>query len=208
MSTGPDTDAAPLGLRERKELQARRTIRDAALKLFAERGYESVSVDEIAVAADVSRATFFNYFPAKEDTITQPDPQERATWARIRAEHADTEPLWQAITATVLQGLASIEDSFVALRRIKASAPTMAATFGKGSRWISEDLRSWVEQRTPAERLPSARLQLNVAMAAPQTAYEQWQPTEPFRTFIDTARAYLAATGQGFHTGSTDQERP
>ncbi|TCC00476.1 hypothetical protein E0H26_01950 [Micromonospora zingiberis] len=141
---------------------------------------------------------FFNYFPAKEDVITQPDPQERAVWADIQARHVDTEPLWQALTATVLEGLASIEDSFVALRRIKASAPAMAATFGKGSRWISEDLRQWVERRTPAEQLPAARLQLNVVMAALMTAYEQWQPDEPFGDFIDTARRHLAAAGAGF----------
>ncbi|MBP2328841.1 AcrR family transcriptional regulator [Kibdelosporangium banguiense] len=189
-----------LGLRERKKLQARRAIRDAALKLFAERGYDSVSVEEIAAAANVSRATFFNYYPTKEDTITEPDPQERAVWASIRAKHADTEPLWRAITDTVLEGLESIEKSFVALRRMKSSTPAMAATFRKGSQWISEDLRAWVEQRTPAQDLPSARLQLNLAMAALMTAYEQWQPNDPFHEFIDTARANLATAGAAFDT--------
>lgn len=197
MGTAPD-DEAPLGLRERKKRQARRAIRDAALRLFAERGVEAVSVDEIAAAADVSRATFFNYFPAKEDTITEPDPHERAVWARIRAGYAEAEPLWPAMTAVVLEGLASIEDSFVALRRIKASAPEMNATFGKGIRWISDDLRAWAEQRAPADLLPSARLQVNVALAALATAYEQWHPAEPFGDFLDAVRANLAAAGAGF----------
>lgn len=189
---------AASGLRERKKLQARRDIRRAALNLFAERGYDAVTVEEIAAAAHVSRATFFNYFATKEDTITQPDPEERATWARLRAAHNDTAPLWQAIAEVMLTGLAAIEDSFVALRRIKESSPAMAATFGKGSRWIAQDLQDWVDRRTPADQLPAARLQLNVAMAALMTAYQQWQPDQPFADFLAAARSHLDRLGVAF----------
>ncbi|WGX95025.1 TetR/AcrR family transcriptional regulator [Nocardioides sp. L-11A] len=57
------------GLRERKKQETRRRITAAAIELFAERGFEQVPVADIAVAADVSTATVFNYFPAKEDLI-------------------------------------------------------------------------------------------------------------------------------------------
>jgi AcrR family transcriptional regulator len=57
------------GLRERKKLETRRHIAETARGLFAERGFDAVTVDEVARAANVSKKTVFNYFPTKEDLV-------------------------------------------------------------------------------------------------------------------------------------------
>ncbi|MGH3431359.1 MAG: TetR/AcrR family transcriptional regulator [Thermocrispum sp.] len=58
--------AAELGLRERKKQQTRRLIAETAFALFAESGFDGVTVAQVARAADVSEATVFNYFRTKE----------------------------------------------------------------------------------------------------------------------------------------------
>ncbi|MEU6786600.1 substrate-binding domain-containing protein [Nonomuraea angiospora] len=64
----------PQGRRERKKAETRRAMADAALRLFALRGFDAVTVNEVAEAADVSAKTVFNHFPAKEQLFFEHEP--------------------------------------------------------------------------------------------------------------------------------------
>jgi AcrR family transcriptional regulator len=87
---GPMTETT-IGLRERKKARTRQVIADAAARLFAERGYERVSVAEVARAAEVSEQTVYNYFQTKEALVTDRDePLQAELCRRIRERDPDS----------------------------------------------------------------------------------------------------------------------
>jgi AcrR family transcriptional regulator len=82
-----------IGLRERKKARTRRVIADAAARLFAERGYEHVAVSDVARAAEVSEQTVYNYFPTKEDLVSDYDQEVQDQLSRlIRTRPPGTTP--------------------------------------------------------------------------------------------------------------------
>jgi AcrR family transcriptional regulator len=81
--------ATATGLRERKKRQTREQIARVAMQLFLKRGFDAVTVAEVAEAADVSEKTVFNYFPAKEDLVF---PNGEARWAALLDRIRDRPP--------------------------------------------------------------------------------------------------------------------
>src|SRR5881392_4211100 len=70
-----------VGLREWKKARTRREIADSAMQLFAQRGFDHVTVAQVAEAAGVSEKTVFNYFPTKEDLFFDEVPAREAALA-------------------------------------------------------------------------------------------------------------------------------
>ena len=98
------------GLRERKKLQTRRAIAEAARRLFAERGFEAVTVAEVAAAADVSPATVFNYFRTKEDLFySGMEAFEAELLGAVRAR-APGESALEAFRRVIVAGSARLAD--------------------------------------------------------------------------------------------------
>ncbi len=75
---------AQASLRERKKARTRASLREHALRLFREQGYQATTVEQIAAAAEVSPSTFFRYFPTKEDVVLQDDMDTRMVEAFAR----------------------------------------------------------------------------------------------------------------------------
>lgn len=89
----PSEDPAVLSRRERKKRNQKFTIIRAAQPLFEEKGYDETSVSEIADAADISYATFFNYFPTKDDllrAITHVEYEDLAEVVNLRFSPEDS----------------------------------------------------------------------------------------------------------------------
>jgi AcrR family transcriptional regulator len=97
--------AAPAGLRERKKARTRASLREHALRLFREQGYQATTVEQIAAAAEVSPSTFFRYFPTKEDLVLQDDMDTRMIEA-LERQPTELAPL-PAVRAAVTEAFAS-----------------------------------------------------------------------------------------------------
>ena len=97
----------PAGLRERKKEKTRQALASAAMRLFAERGYEATTVADIAAAAEVSTRTFFAYFPTKEDVFFTGTRERLDLVRQAFAAHAGALPPLGAMRATLDQIIAT-----------------------------------------------------------------------------------------------------
>jgi AcrR family transcriptional regulator len=99
------------GLRSLKKARTRRLIAETAARLFAERGYEKVTVSEIARAAEVADQTLYNYFPTKEQLVTDDEQEiQQRLVDLIRHRPPGTSPA-AAVREMVLGPVTSLADA-------------------------------------------------------------------------------------------------
>ncbi|QYE33549.1 TetR/AcrR family transcriptional regulator (plasmid) [Polymorphobacter sp. PAMC 29334] len=114
--------------RSRKRLATRQAISDAATRLFMERGFDRVTVDEIAEAADVGRMTVFNHFPRKEDMYFDREHEARdIAFEAIRSRHPATSPI-QALGELAHRMAEQNEPGFPLFADIQAFVETALAS--------------------------------------------------------------------------------
>ncbi|RPF34658.1 TetR/AcrR family transcriptional regulator [Streptomyces sp. TLI_185] len=95
--------AEAMGLRERKKLQTAMRIYRTAVALFDEKGFDAVSVQEIADASEVSKMTVFNYFGTKEDLVFKPMEEHFCDPARAVRERGPGESAVEAVRRQFLE---------------------------------------------------------------------------------------------------------
>lgn len=91
------TNIEPVGRRERKKAATRKAISDVATMMFLERGFDNVSIREVADAADVSPTTVFAHFPQKEALVFDEDDEQRDRLVSAVRDRPDGSTIHQAL---------------------------------------------------------------------------------------------------------------
>ncbi|MFB9837333.1 TetR/AcrR family transcriptional regulator [Actinoallomurus acaciae] len=144
------------GLRERKKRQTRQRISDVATGLFVERGFENVTIAEVAAAADVSVNTVYNYFVAKEDLVLPPDEASARRLADIVRQRAPGESAARAVLARLREEARrrdrslGLTEGFGRVFEMMRAAPTLLARLEELGRQMTEALAAVLAEETGA----------------------------------------------------------
>jgi len=187
------------GLRERKKQETRQRLSNLATAMFAERGFDNVSVSEVAEAAGVSKMTVFNYFPRKEDLFFDRNPEIMALLAAtVRERPAGSTPL-AAVRDLVLKQLdeqhpvLGLADRSTGFWRMILGSPTLRARAREAAEEV-EGLLATLFAEAYGEA--DGRLTAALLWAAWRTAYlsgaRRILAGEPAEEFFAEQRAWTA----------------
>jgi AcrR family transcriptional regulator len=178
------------GLRERKKAATRLAIHDAGLRLFSERGFAGTTVDDIAEAAGVSRATVFAYFPTKEEIVF--GDAALAVDALAAQLREGDERTVVTIRAWLAQLTGWLEPGLLLQQRLREEAPTVAARRLQISKALEDVIADALERELGPERRLAARLSAATLLGG-LTALEE------------TAAARMSNGGDGLSPAETDR---
>jgi len=163
-------------LRERKKLETRRRISDVATALFFERGFDAVTVDEIAAAAGVSKVTVFNYFTRKEDLHVDREEDVKALLREAIATRAKGDSPVDALRRLADRLVAEqspyacVSSLTVGWWRVVAASPSLQARLRELGDAVTESLAFELSASKPDG---PARLVAGMVVLTWRTAYSE-----------------------------------
>lgn len=204
MTTTTDDD----GLRERKKRETRLALSHAAIRLCLQRGWEHVTIPDIAAAANVSERTFRNYFANKAEAIAATH-LERAlrTADDLRARPAD-EPIWAALVAAVSAQFDAPETDdgaarMAGIRRVLAE-PAVQGEILKANAAAQEELAVAIAERTGLDLATDLypRLLAAVVGATSGAAVGHWLMNDPQGSILPLLHSAFARVRAGLRESS------
>jgi AcrR family transcriptional regulator len=166
------------GRRERKRRQTRERIEQAAMTLFMERGFEATTIEEITEAADVSKRSFFDYFPSKEEVVfAWQDSFADRLMAAIAARPAGESSVKAVEEALIVTVTASADERALALSELIHCTPTLKARDQLKYAKLEQKLTEALIARSGGDPHARARLRLlsAVVIGALRVGGELWQ---------------------------------
>ena len=128
MTTDPASDRS-LPLRERKKLRTRRALADAAMRLFGTNGFDQTTLEELAEEAEVSKSTFFRFFPAKEAAAIEAEAELWRAYLTALADRQLSGAVLGELHRTLAAAVAGLDPGwdqrFLATRRLIIAEPAL-----------------------------------------------------------------------------------
>jgi len=167
-----------IGLRERKKRERRQRIEDVALELFEQHGFDAITIQQIAAAADIAPRTFFSYFDSKDDVVLG-DYADRLDRIVDELDQRPTdEPAWSALKgafAAVALDYKAEAERLGRRFRIMASTPSVHARSLQLQAGWEDTLTAHLAARSGApSRDPEPRLIAAAAVAIMRASLEHW----------------------------------
>ena len=166
------------------------------MRLFSERGFQAVTIEEIADGADISKPTFFNYFPAKEDVVLAWQDQFADALAEAVLARAEGEGMIPAVEAAMLVALASTSSpEAFALDALIQTTPALAQRNQAKYIHLEARLAEALAARTPDADPLEVRLLAMLSIGALRIGTETWRADGRFapsellsfsQTFLET----------------------
>jgi AcrR family transcriptional regulator len=179
--TAPDADEdrPRPGLRERRKALTAAELEAAAYRLFGERGFDNVTVDDIAVEADVSRRTFFRYFASKEDVLLADHFVQLARLREAMDARPDDEPIVTALRNSVLSLTSDFEErkeKVVIRARLMRDTPSLQARSLVHQQLWENAMQEMVADRLGVDPVKDLRpgVVAAAALAAMRVAFTIW----------------------------------
>lgn len=162
------------GLRERKKKRTRQAIIEAAWELFRQKGYDAATIDEIADNADVSRRTFFRYFPTKEAVVFHSSADRLVLLQSLLDDGGRGFEAVSRACLGIARHYAENRDDVVEQFKLVESSP--ALTLWKAEieqKWTMAIAEALVERRTAAEKR-RARILAGAIFGAIRATLTEW----------------------------------
>ena len=149
-----------------------------ALGLFEAQGFDSTSMEEISVAAGLSRRSLFNHFPTKAAALFDPDPSDAERLARLLAD-ADAAPdPWRALADVCVDFVSGHEDVIAVRRRLVAESPELDQYHRTAHRHAEIALTAWARAQPQLTDFDAVLL-AQTAAGIMITSFYSWQPADP-----------------------------
>jgi AcrR family transcriptional regulator len=196
------------GLRERKRRETRAALSLAALRLCVQRGWDNVTVDDIAAVANVSPRTFRNYFSTRAEAVAAGHLERMLRVADELRTRPASEPLWTAVTNSVAaqferparKGQALDADRWLERTRFIITEPSIHGEVLKASATAQVELAEVIAGRVGARRVkdPYPQVAAAVVTAVVGTVVDRWLRDGPTGSIMPLLRKAFELVAAGF----------